>query len=116
MLIHQSVFRTLASGNLITSDLGWQEAGLTDNTNSFIMGGGDGTVLLWILSLSLSDPVIVAAGVTLGETLRGLAHMKLSSEIIHLSTAGYMDAGRKAALRLSWVTVLTIGSQCQFHL
>lgn len=37
MLIHQSVFRTLASGNLITSDLGWQEAGLTDNTNSFIM-------------------------------------------------------------------------------
>lgn len=38
MLIHQSVFRTLASGNLISSDLGWPEAGLPDNTNSFITG------------------------------------------------------------------------------
>lgn len=45
---------------------------------------------------SLSDPVIVAAGVTLGETLRGLAHMKLSSEIIHLSTAEYIDTVRKS--------------------
>lgn len=65
MLIHQSVFRTLASGNLITSDLGWQEAGLTDNTNSFIIEGGgregeggDGAapsllLLLQILPLSL---------------------------------------------------------------
>lgn len=100
MLIHQSVFRTLASGNLITSDLGWQEAGLTDNTNSFIMGWGERRCCAAVDPLSLSDPVIVAAGVTVGETLRGLAHMKLSSEIIHLSTAGYMDAVRKAALSL----------------
>lgn len=52
---------------------------------------------------SLSDPAIAAAGVTLGETLRGLAHMKLSSEIIRLSRAGYMEAVRKAALNLKTV-------------
>lgn len=56
MLIHQSVFRTLTSGNLITSDLGWQEAGLTDNTNSFIMGGR----LCCAAVDPLSDPAIVA--------------------------------------------------------
>lgn len=66
MLIHQSVFRTLTSGNLITSDLGWQEAGLTDNTNSFIMVEPRRCAAL-ALALSLSDPVIVAAGVTVGE-------------------------------------------------
>lgn len=43
-LIHQSVFRTLASANLISSDLGWQEAGLPDNTNSFITGKRSGVV------------------------------------------------------------------------
>lgn len=62
----------MASANLISSDLGWQEAGLTDNTNSFIKGrGGDGAVLLRLLSpLSLDDLPIVAAGVTLSETPR----------------------------------------------
>lgn len=99
MLIHQSVFRTLASGNLITSDLGWQEAGLTDNTNSFITGERRSCAA--VDPLSLSDLVIVAAGVTLSQTL------KLSSGIMPLSRAGYVDAVRKA------VTALMIGSLCE---
>lgn len=85
MLIHQSVFRTLASGNLITSDLGWQEAGLTDNTNSFIMGEQP--------SCAAVDPLSLILWLLLQESPSakhrgGLGHMKLSSEIIHLSTAG----------------------------
>lgn len=102
MLIHQSVFRTLASGNLITSDLGWQEAGLTDNTNSFITGERRSCAA--VDPLSLSDLVIVAAGVTLSRTL------KLGSGIMHLSRAGYVDAVRKAE---SGVTLLMIGSLCE---
>lgn len=63
MLIHQSVFRTVTSGNLITSDLGWQEAGLTDNTNSFIMG----ELPCCAPVAPLSDAAIGAAAVILGE-------------------------------------------------
>lgn len=85
MLIHQSVFRTLTSGNLITSDLGWQEAGLTDNTNSFIMGER----LCCATVDPLSDAAIVAAAVILGEEV-STHKARLKNDVPYLSAAGYV--------------------------
>ena len=75
---------------------------MTDNTNSFIMGGERRCCAA---ADPLSDPVIVAAGVTLGETLGGLAHMSLRGETAQCLTTGGFTTGSQ--LRVSLTLIFT---------